>query len=187
MKVSYKLFYQKIKVLFMRNFLYLFLLFFTISCQINNNYIEEQKYLRWVGDIEYNNKIDASNFKICNGEENVLQYFSTADGPVYSNEKSTILKLFKTNYLSQDDNTQNGLIRIRFIVNCEGKANRFRILESNNNYEEFQFNKEIVSRLLKITNNIEDWPILYKNNLPVDYYKYLIFKIKNGQIVEILP
>ena len=42
MKISFK-YYQKTKVLFIRNFLYLYLLFFTISCQTKNKNIGLQK------------------------------------------------------------------------------------------------------------------------------------------------
>ncbi|RXR30100.1 hypothetical protein EQG68_11760 [Flavobacterium piscinae] len=170
----------------MRNFLFLLLLSFTFSCHCNRD-IHQPKYLRWVGDIEYNDKLDNSNFKICNGEENVLQYFSTAEGPVYFGEKSVLLEIFKTKYSPKYDSSQNGLIRIRFIVNCEGKADRFRMIQSNFDYEEFEFNTKITTQLLVITRSIEKWEVLYQDNVPVDYYKYLIFKIKNGQIDQILP
>ena len=82
---------------------------------------------------------------------------------------------------------QNGLIRIRFIVNCEGKAGRFRVLQSDYSYKEKEFNKEIVSQLLSITKQINNWEVLYKQENAVDYYMYLIFKITDGQLTEILP
>lgn len=170
----------------MRNFLFLVLLIFTFSCQSYRD-IDQPKYLRWVGDIEYNDKLDNSNFKICNGEENVLQYFSTAEGPIYLGEKSALLEKFNSKYSQKYDISQNGLIRIRFIVNCEGKADRFRLIQSNFDYQDFEFNTKITLQLLDITSSIEKWEVLYQDNIAVDYYKYLIFKIKNGQIVDVLP
>jgi hypothetical protein len=66
----------------------------------------------------------------------ILQYFNLGKGPVYSGEKSKILNTFKSKYQPITDKNQNGLIRIRFIVNCEGKAGRFRVLQSDYNYQE---------------------------------------------------
>ena len=157
------------------------------SCQTEKNADRKQKYLRWVGDIEQNDQIDKTEFKVCNGDDKILQYFNLGEGPVYSGEKSKILNTFKSKYKPIADKNQNGLIRIRFIINCEGKAGRFRVLQSDYDYQEKEFNKEIVSQLLSIAKQINYWEILYKEKNPVDYYMYLIFKITDGQLTEILP
>ncbi len=159
------------------------LIFVLASCQTK----EKKEYLRWVGDIEQNNEIDNPNFKVCKGDEKILQYFNTGEGPKYFGEKSRILNTFNEKYKPVTDHTQNGYIRIRFVVNCEGNAGRFRVLQSDYEYNEIQFNKSIVDQLLKITKEIENWEILYINGIPVDYYLYLIFKINDGQITEFLP
>lgn len=157
------------------------------SCQSEKKVEEKQEYLRWVGDIEQNDKIDKLDFKVCNGDDKILQYFNLGEGPLYSGEKSTILKTFKSKYKPSVDNSQNGLIRIRFIINCEGKAGRFRVLQSDYDYQEIEFDKRIVSQLVDITKGIENWQICYRSDIPVDYYMYFIFKITDGQLTEILP
>ena len=157
------------------------------SCQTEKKVNEKQEYLRWVGDIEQDEQIDKLKFKACNGDDKILQYFNLGEGPIYSGEKSRILNTFKTNYKQITDRKENGLIRIRFIVNCEGKSGRFRVLQSDYYYQEKEFDKEIVSQLLNITKGIEDWEVYKRNEVPVDYYMYLIFKITNGQLTEILP
>lgn len=146
-----------------------------------------KEYLRWVGDIEKDTLNDISNFKVCNGDEQILQYFNLGEGPVYNGEKSTILNTFKSNFKPLTDNDQNGFIRIRFVVNCEGKADRFRVLQSDYSYQEIEFDKKIVTQLTSIAKGIPNWQILYRDEVPVDYYMYLIFKITNGEIIEILP
>lgn len=157
------------------------------SCETEKKDDGKQEYLRWVGDIEQNEQIDESEFKVCNGDNKVLQYFNLGEGPIYSGEKSKILSTFKSKYQPLRDKSQNGLIRIRFIVNCEGKAGRFRVMQSDYDYQKKDFNKEIVSQLLNITKEIENWEVLKRNEVPVDYYMYLIFKITDGQLTEILP
>jgi len=171
-----------------KSFLAIILLFsFFWSCQIEKKINKKEEYLRWVGDIEQNDKIDEIEFKVCNGDDKILQYFNLGEGPIYSGEKSKILNTFKSKYQPISDKNQNGLIRIRFIVNCEGKTGRFRVLQSDYHYQEKEFDKEIISQLLNITKEIENWEVFKRNEMPVDYYIYLIFKIKDGQLTEILP
>ncbi|RSK39662.1 hypothetical protein [Mangrovimonas spongiae] len=156
-----------------------------LSCQTKTK--STQSYLRWVGDIQQNNAIDDSDFRVCKGDDNVLQYFNLSEGPVYKGEKSSILDLFKSQYKPFIDNKQNGYIRLRFIINCKGEAGRFRVLQSDYNYQEKTFDNRIVNQLLTITKNIEKWEILHRDDISVDYYMYLIFKIKEGQLIDILP
>ena len=160
---------------------------FLSGCQSEKKVAEKQEYPRWVGDIEQNEHIDELDFIICNGDDNILQYFNLGEGPVYSGEKSSILNTFRSNYKPLPEKDQNGFIRIRFVVNCEGKTGRFRTLQSDDNFQETEFNKKIVSQLVDITKEIEDWKVLYRGDIPVDYYMYLIFKISEGQLTEILP
>ncbi|MEM6297444.1 MAG: hypothetical protein AAF740_02020 [Bacteroidota bacterium] len=169
---------------------YLLLILISLSfwgCKSLTESDGKSKYLRWVGDIEYDEQLDNANFKVCNGEDDIIQYFNVGDGPVYSGEKSAILQTFQTNYKPVSDSNESGLIRIRFVVNCEGKAGRFRILQSGYDYQEREFDKKITTQLLEITKGIKNWKVLYEDDTPVDYYMYLIFKIKDGQIIEILP
>jgi len=157
------------------------------SCQTEKKVNEKEEYLRWVGDIEHNAQIDEIDFKVCNGDDKILQYFNLGEGPVYRGEKSKILNAFKSKYQPISGKNQNGLIRIRFIVNCKGKAGRFRVLQSDFDYQEKEFDKETVSQLLNITKGIENWEVFKRHEVPVDYYIYLIFKITDGQLTEILP
>lgn len=163
------------------------LLTLLLSCKTEKQADSKNEYLRWVGDIEQNNKIDAPKFKVCHGEEQVLQYFNLGEGPVYPEEKLTLLNTFKAKYKPVEAGDQNGYIRIRFIVNCEGKAGRFRSLASDYAYNKTEFDENIISQLLEITKGIETWKIMYRHEVPIDYYFYLIFKINDGQITEILP
>jgi len=164
-----------------------FLLLILSSCQSDKKNKPTQEYLRWVGDIEQNDQIDKPEFKVCNGDDKILQYFNVGEGPVYEGEKSTILNTFKSKYKPLSDKEQNGFVRIRFIVNCNGKAGRFRVLQSDYNYQEFNFDERIITQLLDITKGIENWHIIYEREIAFDYYMYFIFKITDGQLTEILP
>jgi len=148
---------------------------------------QKEKMKRWVGDISYNQEQDNHNFVICNGKENILQYFNLGNGPSYLGGKPELVKRYKSQYSPVKGHEQNGFIRIRFIVNCEGKAGRFRMIQSDRDYQEMSFDDKITTQLMDITKKIEEWLVMYRKDDSVDYYMYLIFKIKDGEILEILP
>lgn len=171
------------KALVIGSILFLFL----SACHSQKVISENNDYLRWVGDIAYSKEIDKTDFLVCNGDDEIVQYFNISDGPMYFGEKSSLVQTFNEKFEPIIDSTQNGLIRLRFIVNCKGEAGRYRILQSDTNYQEFTFDNRITDQLAQITKEIVKWQILYKDQTPADYYFYLVFKIKNGALNEILP
>lgn len=138
-----------------------------------------------VDDIVFDKSLDNPNFKICSNQ--IFQYFNDSRGLLYGGEKLAILKAFKLKYNPQVVAKESGLVRIRFIVNCEGKTDRFRLLSMDNNYNEKIFDTNITSQLLKITKELDGWEVKEIKDKPVDYYQYLIFVIQNGEITKILP
>lgn len=158
------------------------------SCKTTQQVVQSNDtYTRWVGDIQPNAKLDDPDFTTCFGDTMIYQYFNFSDGPVYIGEKPTITEHYKANYTPVKGKNQYGLIRIRFVVNCEGKAGRFRALQSDEHYQPIEFDRKVLKKLVDITKQVESWEIIYHNNEPIDYYQYLIFKINDGELTEILP
>lgn len=141
-------------------------------------------YPNYVGDIEFNSEMDNKDFELCNSKH-IYQYFNRGDGLVYEGDKLAIEKEFAEKYKSKIIKNETGLIRINFVVNCRGKTDRFRLISMNENYEEKVFVKSITEQLMSITKNLKGWE--GKKSKEIDYYQYLIFKIENGQLKEILP
>jgi len=167
----------------MRLFPSLLLLLFLIGCSEKG---QSDKYLRWVGDSVFNEQLDSTNFQLCNKEKNVNQYFHLQEGMQYKGEKIMLVNHFFDQYKQVDVN-QSGWIRIRFIVNCKGESGRFRIISSYKNYTSQSFDKRITNQLLELTRSLDGWEIQSKNEKTKDYYQYLIFKIDNGKLIEIMP
>ena len=143
-------------------------------------------YSNMIGDIEYNKDIDKKNFKLCY-EKHIFQYFNNSNGLEYNSEKLSIEKEFYTKYKSEILTGVTGLIRIRFVVNCKGETDRFRLISSDENYSEKTFPTSITQQLLTISKNLNGWKIKTHKDKEIDYYQHLIFKIENGQLKEILP
>ncbi|SFT52983.1 hypothetical protein SAMN04489724_1171 [Algoriphagus locisalis] len=161
-------------------------LLFLSACSSEKEAESQADYLRWVGDIPYDPDFDKADFKLCHGDSNARQYFNFGQGFQYEGEKLAMVQEFKNSYkpVGVDD---SGLIRIRFLVNCKGESGRFRVIAMDNNYNEMVFDKRITNQLLQITKQLDGWKILPTIEEPLDYYQYLIFKIEEGNILEILP
>jgi hypothetical protein len=146
----------------------------------------KSEYPNYVGDIEFNSEIDNKDFELCNSKH-IFPYFNNSDGLEYEGEKLAIEKEFAEKYKSEITKNETGLIRINFVVNCKGKTDRFRLISMGENYEEKVFTKSVTEQLLSISKNLKGWKGKKYNEKEIDYYQYLIFKIENGQLKEILP
>lgn len=143
-----------------------------------------------IGDIAYNPTIDTADFQLCKEENLAIQYYAftkTFNKSTYLQEKSEVWKIFEENYKPIIVEQASGLLRIRFLVNCQGKAGRFRVIGMDKNYQEKVFPDAITQQLITITKNLLEWEVFDKQNQKRDYYQYLIFKIENGNIIDILP
>ena len=154
------------------------------SCSIERK--TSQDYLRWVGDIEHDASVDRADFELCHGDKHVRQYFNMQQGLQIEGEKEKIEQYFLAHYKPVDLD-QSGWIRIRFIVNCQGETGRFRMLESDDEYQERPFDRRISEQIMALTKSLEGWKVLKMDGDPVDYYQYLIFKIRGGEIEKIMP
>ncbi len=146
---------------------------------------QDSKYLRWVGDIAYDTQIDSPSFVVCD-ESHIPQYFNFAKGMQYHGEKPALITAIHEKYKSVNT-SQSGLVRIRFVVNCKGETGRFRMQAMNWEYQPQEFDHQITNQLLSITKSLSGWKRLGSDSIEKDYYQYLIFKIDNGDIIEILP
>lgn len=169
-------------------FIFIGLFYFMVSCQTEDKNKEKQTYFRFVGDIKSDSLLDNPQFETCNGDEYAFQYFNTGEGLRYKGEKASLVSAIQNSYREvKNAKGQSGYIRLRFIVNCQGEAGRFRVLSSDLDYQDKEFDKAIVKQLLDIVKGLDGWEIMTKNEKSLDYYLYLIFKLEEGQIIEILP
>lgn len=154
-----------------------------------NSYCQES-YPESTGDIDYDEKTDKRDFKLCYSDH-IFQYFNTLKGFEYAGEKIALEKEVRDKYVPKNLPGESGLIRIRFIVNCKGETDRFRLISMDTNYHPKTFDKSITEQLTQITKSLKGWkPKLYEKDgkeYPIDYYQYLIFKLKDGHITQILP
>jgi len=161
-------------------------LFFMPLFVFSQDKVSTSLYPAYIGNIEFNKEIDKENFKLC-FEKHIYQYFNDSHGLEYRGEKAALEREFLKEYKSEVIKNETGSIRINFVVNCNGETDRFRLIAMDENYNEKQFEKSITEQLLTITKRLKGWKGKQMRGNNVDYYQYLIFKIENGQLKEILP
>ena len=155
----------------------------TISCSDSKK--EREKFVD-LGDIELDPLLDDENFKVCH-EDISIQFNYGGVGLIYEGEKIALKQHFKDKYEHQDTEGQSGYVTIRFIVNCDGKTGRFRISQMGLDLREKKFENYITDQLLDLTKSLDGWKALERDNLSLDYYQYLAFKLKDGRLIDILP
>lgn len=103
-----------------------------------------------------------------------------------------ILQLIHTHYQPVDEPDESGLIRIRFVVNCEGQKGMFQLNSVGDDYCPRLFNARITNQLLAICReHIANDPALrepdYPGGPPADATVSLTFRLKHGRITDLLP
>lgn len=157
-------------------------LFVIIACKTEK---QPDEFLRQVGDITFDPKLDTLNFEPCY-EDYAFQYYNFSDGIQYIGEKAKIITEFQDKFKAVNQE-ENGYITIRFIVNCKGNTGRFRVTGMDKNYTEKNFSKELTNQLLAITRELDGWKPGDYDGRKFDYYQYLTFKINQGKIERIMP
>jgi len=156
------------------------------NCNISKNKKLDSKYSNYVGYINLDSALITNRGKLCNPKK----IFGTHHGlPEYAFEVSK--KHFKTfiqNNYNNNNYDDSGYINFRFLINCDGIAGWFEIIEMNLDLEEVELNDEMVNQLLKLTYGYECWRQLsVMDKGSIDYYMYISYRIENGKITEILP
>ncbi len=138
-----------------------------------------------VGYISHDPTLDDPDFRLCGGT--IQQYYAVDGG--YRGGRKRLLELLaqQPKLQSAGEAEQTGYLTIRFVVNCKGQTDRFRILQVDKRYAPTTFDTVLVSNLLSFTKQLTDWlPGEYDGNY-YDYFQYLTFKLADGKVVDILP
>ena len=139
-----------------------------------------------VGEIFPDSISDNKNFNLCGAQDQIVQYYAFPE-KTYKGEKSALIEHFQKGYEPVQNSKESGLIRIRFVVNCKGEAGRFRLLSMDSEYQPKEFSKKITAQLLTLTQKLTGWKAMQARGNFRDYYQYLVFKIENGELIEIMP
>ncbi|RCR68773.1 hypothetical protein [Larkinella punicea] len=124
-------------------------------------------------------------FRPCNKDWGVYQYFSLHKK--YPESSMMLLKKVRSIYQKPENCTQSGFITFRFIVNCRSETGWYHTYEIDERYQARTFDPKIASQLLTFVQSLTDWPVGMVEGEAVDYFTYFTFKIKHGEIDNLVP
>lgn len=147
--------------------------------------VDEDAYPTYVGYINQKKAALNNIYKLCDAESIYHVHHGAAEKGYAGNKKQfreTVLATYKNRNF-----TDSGYLNFRFLVSCEGNPGWFEIIQVDTDYKNTQFSKAMVSQLQAITAESKHWNIISFDGKAVDYYMYVSYKLKNGEITEILP
>jgi hypothetical protein len=136
-----------------------------------------------VGDIAFDPKTDDPKFELCDRNW-VWQGYELK---TKMDETSlTVERELKSNFRTHPNwSNQNAIVRIRFIVNCHGAADRFRVLALDFDLKQIEIDESLKAHLVSIARQLQ-WPVRRAQSRSVDYYHYFSVKITNGRITDVM-
>ena len=110
----------------------------------------------------------------------------------HSDKRYDLTQLFMKTYQPISHPGESGLIRIQFVVNCEGEHDLFELRGFDEAYCQKTFDNRITSQLLTICRErVATDPTLRQVNnaddLVPDVAVTLTFRLKDGRLIDILP
>ncbi|MCQ6960078.1 hypothetical protein [Mucilaginibacter aquariorum] len=164
--------------------LILFLLVVSISIKAQD-VTKTTKFPQQVGDITFDPKTDRANFELC-GNGFINQYYGLKT--TYQGGTKAIKKHLTSNYKYKTAYKNiTGYVTIRFVVNCKGQTDRFRVFQLDENYQKVKYDISFISHLTALCKSLNKWIPGKYNNQVYDTYYYLNLKMVKGQIKEITP
>lgn len=108
----------------------------------------------------------------------------------YPEASTTILKEAES-FLKIKNNSYSGsgYITFQFTIDCDGKKmNKTRVLQTDEKYNNYHFDKKLVGELYAFLKAMDKWEIFKtKSGESLSYRAFITFKIKNGKAVNIIP
>tara|TARA_B100000809_G_scaffold222378_1_gene231305 strand:+ start:5064 stop:5504 length:441 start_codon:yes stop_codon:yes gene_type:complete len=127
---------------------------------------------------------ESTKFELCGG--GLYPYYHPQlnyEGSFYA-----IKEHFYTNYKAVDSGSNNGIVKIRFHVNCNGETGNFKTETYGFDYNSNEMDSQITQQLLALTQELENWiPAKDENGEALNSHKFFAFKIRDGQLTDILP
>jgi hypothetical protein len=155
------------------------LIFISTSCGVQEN----EKYENNVGFIDPKDALGDKEFKTCGNY--IYEYYNSFPhgGFKYGKKalRDSVMRKYKT------VSTESGYLTFRFVVNCQGVAGHYEIIENDLNHAPARLNKNVISNLFQITQDLREWKQITLDDQPRDYYFYITYKLNDGKIIGILP
>ena len=116
-----------------------------------------------------------------------MAHYYSVDGK-YPRSSDTLLREAQA-FLKQQKQVYagTGYVTFRFIVDCAGhRLPRTQVLQTDAAYQQTAFQPALLEALYAFLQTLTEWKVA-KGPVPANYIAYLTFKMKDGQVVAIVP
>ena len=146
--------------------------------------VKSEKYANNVGYLDASNTMQPNEeWKLC-GIGTLIGSYHSAAPKIYKGTKLQFKEFILTNF----DNkglTDSGMLNLRFHVNCNGQVGNLEINALNSDFEKSHLSQRFVDQVIQLISQPTNWETFAGEDY--NYYMYLNFIIKDGDITEIIP
>ncbi len=128
-----------------------------------------------------------AGFELCGSEKAIVDYYNGDPDGGFLGGKKKLLSLIQEQLQPEKLGAEEGMLTYRFVISCEGKAGRFIAQGYDFDYQPKDFEATTLNHLLSILLNLNTWQACVIEGENRDSYAYLSFKIKNNEIIDVLP
>ena len=129
---------------------------------------------------------DQNEFTTCYHISRINDYYND-DRAQHLGGKGGLWEMVENNLDESLLKGQEGYLTYRFVVNCKGKAGRFVTEEADLEFNRIEFSEKLRSHFLGMLMEVPKWKNSNIYGESRDAYVYVTFKIKDDEIIEILP
>jgi hypothetical protein len=126
-------------------------------------------------------------FALCGPEKDIFDYYNGDPDAGFLHGKKEMLSIINDQIIPEKLKGQNGMLTYRFVINCKGKAGRFIFRGYDFDYQAKKFPASARTHLLEILLSLKTWQPCVIRSENSDSYAYITFKIKDGEIIDVLP
>ncbi len=148
--------------------------------------VDEDKHPFNVGHINLERALFTEDFEICE-DKYLLGYYHSSAPKIYRGSKLIFRQKIMDRY-KNNNYRDTGYLNLRFHINCEGKVGNVEVNELDADMKISDLTDGLVNQLLELSIKEDNWQIeTQKHESTHNHYMYLLYKLENGNITEILP
>jgi len=124
-------------------------------------------------------------FQTC--DKYIYDYYNGEQKLHYKGGKKAIWKAVNQRLNKKKLLKESGYLTFRFVINCQGGMGRFTTEQADLDFQPKEFSYITVNHFYKIAKEVDEWIPTNIEGEDVDAYFYLTFKLKDGELIELLP
>ncbi len=126
-------------------------------------------------------------FQLCTTTDEIIDYYNPDPDIHYKGGKYALWKAIRPQLDPAQLKGASGYLTFRFVINCSGEAGRFITEAAGLDFQTARFPQATTEHLGAVTASLTEWVPAHHRGEPADAYAYLTYKLKDGELVELLP